>query len=112
MAKPAPGRKVKGTTRSVDARPPPGSASDLQIAYLAPERLHAAPNNARTHSKKQLKQLARSIERFGFVNPVLISDDFEIIAGHGRVEEARLSANPDGAFVQSQASRSARLRHR
>ena len=47
-------------------------------------------NNARTHSKKQLKQIARSIERFGFVNPVLISDDFEIIAGHGRVEAAKM----------------------
>jgi len=37
--------------------------------------------NARTHSKKQIKQIARSIERFGFTNPVLISDDNEIIAG-------------------------------
>ena len=42
--------------------------------------------NARTHSKKQIKQIASSIERFGFVNPVLIGDDGEIIAGHGRVE--------------------------
>lgn len=31
--------------------------------------------NARTHSKKQVKQIASSIERFGFVNPVLISDE-------------------------------------
>ena len=46
--------------------------------------------NARTHSKKQVKQIAASIERFGFTNPVLVSDDGEIIAGHGRVEAARL----------------------
>ncbi|MEZ5690014.1 MAG: DNA methyltransferase [Caenibius sp.] len=45
--------------------------------------------NARTHSKKQIKQIAASIERFGFTNPVLVSDDGEIIAGHGRVEAAR-----------------------
>lgn len=45
--------------------------------------------NARTHSKKQIKQIASSIERFGFVNPVLVSDDGEIIAGHGRVEAAK-----------------------
>jgi DNA modification methylase len=77
---------------AVSARAPSGSASltDLQIAYLPPERLRPSPNNARTHSKKQLKQIARSIERFGFVNPVLISDDFEIIAGHGRVEAAKI----------------------
>lgn len=46
--------------------------------------------NARTHSKKQIKQIAASIERFGFTNPVLVSDDLEIIAGHGRVEAAKL----------------------
>lgn len=45
--------------------------------------------NARTHSKKQIKQIASSIERFGFVNPVLIGDDGQIIAGHGRVEAAK-----------------------
>ena len=47
-------------------------------------------NNARTHSKKQIKQIADSIRRFGFTNPVLIADDNTIIAGHGRVEAARL----------------------
>ena len=46
-------------------------------------------HNARTHSKKQIKQIAASIVRFGFTNPVLISDDGEIIAGHGRVEAAK-----------------------
>lgn len=46
--------------------------------------------NARTHSKKQIRQIANSIERFGFTNPVLISDDGEILAGHGRVEAAKL----------------------
>ena len=51
--------------------------------------LKSYPRNARTHSKKQIKQIAVSIERFGFVNPVLIGDDGEIIAGHGRVEAAK-----------------------
>lgn len=46
--------------------------------------------NARTHSRKQLRQIAASIERFGFTNPVLVSDEGEIIAGHGRVEAAKL----------------------
>ena len=45
--------------------------------------------NARTHSKKQVRQIASSIERFGFVNPVLIRDSGEIVAGHGRVEAAK-----------------------
>ena len=45
--------------------------------------------NARTHSKKQIQQIAASIARFGFTNPVLIADDGQIIAGHGRVEAAK-----------------------
>ena len=53
------------------------------------ESLRPYANNARTHSKKQIRQIAESIKRFGFTNPVLIADDNTIIAGHGRVEAAR-----------------------
>lgn len=52
--------------------------------------LTPCPRNARTHSRKQLRQIAKSIERFGFTNPVLIDDGGQIIAGHGRVEAAKL----------------------
>jgi len=45
--------------------------------------------NARTHSPKQIKQIARSIERFGFNNPLLIDDEDQIIAGHGRLLAAK-----------------------
>jgi len=48
------------------------------------------PRNARTHSKRQIKQIAASIEQFGFTNPVLVSDAGDIIAGHGRVAAAKL----------------------
>lgn len=41
--------------------------------------------NARTHSKRQIRQLMDSITRFGFTNPVLVADDDTIVAGHGRV---------------------------
>ena len=61
-----------------------GTIIDRPVASLTPYA-----RNARTHSKKQIRQIAASIERFGFVNPVLISDTGEIIAGHGRVEAAR-----------------------
>lgn len=61
-----------------------------QVAERSISSLKPFAGNARTHSKQQVKQIARSIERFGFTNPVLISDDGEIVAGHGRVEAARL----------------------
>ncbi|WP_419535657.1 site-specific DNA-methyltransferase [Endozoicomonas sp.] len=46
-------------------------------------------NNARTHSDEQVTQIARSIEEFGFVNPVLVGSDDVIVAGHGRLMAAR-----------------------
>jgi DNA modification methylase len=65
-------------------------AANAAIEPRAVSSLKPYPRNARTHSKKQLKQIVASIERFGFTNPVLVSDDGEIIAGHGRVEAAKL----------------------
>ena len=61
-----------------------------EIHSLAIAALKPRMNNPRTHSKKQLKQIADSIREFGFVNPVLIDGDGGIIAGHGRVEAATL----------------------
>lgn len=61
-----------------------------QIIERVITSLRPYARNARTHSKKQVGQIASSIERFGITNPVLISDDGEIIAGHGRVEAAEL----------------------
>jgi ParB-like chromosome segregation protein Spo0J len=62
----------------------------MQVETLPIEVLRPYSKNARTHSKKQLRQIARSIERFGFCNPVLIDDERQIIAGHGRVAAAKL----------------------
>lgn len=60
-----------------------------KIENLCPKTLTPWANNARTHSKKQLRQIADSIERFGFTNPVIIDDDNRILAGHGRVAAAK-----------------------
>lgn len=53
------------------------------------ESLLAYPNNPRTHTDEQIKQIVRSIEEFSFTNPVLVDEDDTIRAGHGRVEAAR-----------------------
>ena len=45
--------------------------------------------NARTHSKEQILQLRSSLREFGFVNPVIVDKDLNIIAGHGRVAAAK-----------------------
>lgn len=66
-------------------------ARDLHYAieYAAVADLRAYARNARRHSKKQIQPITDSIRRFGFTNPVLVGDDLEIIAGHGRVAAAR-----------------------
>src|ERR1700716_944406 len=70
---------------TMELRMPPSS-----IEYLPTGSLKPYARNARTHSKKQIKQIAKSIERFGFTNPILISDAGELVAGHGRVEAPKL----------------------
>lgn len=59
------------------------------IENLSIGQLHSWPRNARIHSRKQIRQIAESIRRFGFTNPVLIDGENRILAGHGRVEAAR-----------------------
>jgi len=46
-------------------------------------------NNARTHSKEQITKLRSSLREFGFVNPVIIDREFNVIAGHGRILAAK-----------------------
>ncbi len=65
---------------------------DQKLEHLAPGLLRPFARNARTHSNKQIRQIAESIKRFGFTNPILIDCDHTIIAGHGRVEAAKLLA--------------------
>ena len=53
------------------------------------DRLIPYARNARTHSDTQVDQIAASIREWGWTNPVLVSEDGTIIAGHGRVLGAR-----------------------
>jgi len=62
---------------------------------VAVSALRPYARNARTHSRRQIKKIAASIERFGFVNPVLIDENNQIIAGHGRVAAAKLLGWPE-----------------
>ncbi len=47
-------------------------------------------NNSRTHSKEQVQQVVNSIKEFGFTNPILIDENNQIIAGHCRLEAAKI----------------------
>ena len=62
---------------------------DLHVEVRDVADLKPYTNNPRTHSSKQIRQIANSIEALGFNNPVLIDDNDGVIAGHGRIEAAK-----------------------
>jgi DNA modification methylase len=61
----------------------------MQLTFQAPDSIKPDPNNARTHSAKQVEQICASIRAFGFTNPILLTPDLAVIAGHGRLLAAR-----------------------
>jgi DNA modification methylase len=61
-----------------------------EVTLVGIDRLTPYKGSARAHTKKQIEQIAASIRKFGFVNPVLVDDADGIIAGHGRVAAAKL----------------------
>jgi DNA modification methylase len=52
-------------------------------------KLRPNPRNARTHSKEQIKQVARAIARFGWTSPIVVDENFAIICGHARWEASK-----------------------
>ena len=63
------------------------TTTDMQL--VAVEKLVPYVNNARTHSQEQITKLRSSLREFGFINPVIIDRDFNVIAGHGRIAAAK-----------------------
>lgn len=66
-----------------------------EMQLIAIEKLIPYVNNARTHSAEQINKLRSSLREFGFINPVIIDRDFNVIAGHGRIEAAKAEGIPE-----------------
>jgi DNA modification methylase len=64
--------------------------NELRIEYWPIERLIPASRNARTHSTAQIAEIAGSIRAFGFTNPLLVGENADVVAGHGRLAAARI----------------------
>ena len=80
---------IRQRRRSVASAPNPSKQSrSRHVINLPVSEIKPYAQNARTHSGPQIDMIARSIEEFGFVNPVLIDENNSIIAGHGRFEAA------------------------
>ena len=72
-----------------------------QMELVPTDRLIPYVNNARTHSAEQVNKLRASLREFGFVNPVIVDRDLNVIAGHGRILAAKEEKIPEvpGVYV-------------
>jgi ParB-like chromosome segregation protein Spo0J len=86
------------------------SVKTLSIDYQAVSALKPRATNPRTHSKKQIVPIANAIRRFGFTNPVLVDDANGIVAGHGRVEAAKIVGLDQVPTVRLSAMSEAEIR--
>jgi ParB-like chromosome segregation protein Spo0J len=77
-------RKVARTTRDRGL-----SDNRLHVEFWGLDKLIPFARNARTHSDAQIAEIAGSIRAFGFTNPILVGDNGDVIAGHGRLAAAR-----------------------
>jgi len=73
----------------MNSRIGPGVRHRMSVVYHRVDDLKPDPRNPRYHSKKQIRQIANSIETFGFNVPILVDGDFNVIAGHGRLLAGR-----------------------
>ena len=67
----------------------PSSAANLRVEYRSLDSLIPYARNARTHSEKQVAEVAASIREFGWTNPILVDGENGVIAGHARLLAAR-----------------------
>src|SRR6195256_6869602 len=78
-------KPMRRKTRTSPDRPP----DHLRLEFWPVGRLVPSARNARTHSAAQVAEIAGSIRAFGFANPILVGEDDDVVAGHGRLAAAR-----------------------
>ena len=61
----------------------------MNVVQLAIESLQPYTKNAKEHPKKQIEQVANSIKKFGWRQPLVVSKDLEVVVGHGRLLAAK-----------------------
>jgi ParB-like chromosome segregation protein Spo0J len=65
-------------------------ATNMRVQALPISQIKLNPRNCKTHSSRQIRQIATSIVEFGFTHPLLVTEDGTLIAGEGRYKAAQL----------------------
>ena len=69
--------------------------NNLQIQNIKLADIRAYKSNPKLHNRAQVTKIRESIREFGFINPILLDENLEIIAGHGRVAAAQAAGMTD-----------------
>lgn len=81
----------RNATRLAMGHPGPNNKAELKVVDQSLAAVRPFPGNPKIHGKRQLAALSKSIMTMGFLNPILVDEKGEILAGHGRYEAARLA---------------------
>jgi DNA modification methylase len=87
MTRRIPRRQIE--TQTHISHPSAGRSIPWRVAMMPVAQIKQAGRNARTHSRRQIQQLADSLRRFGAINPVVVDDHGFLVAGHARCEAAK-----------------------
>jgi len=79
---------IQRSRKLADSSPPP--TARLEVDYVSVDRPRPSSKNARLHSRKKVRQLAQTIAALKVISPIIVDEHFEILAGHARLEAAKL----------------------
>ncbi len=77
-----------------------GSGVSARYGLCPVSALQPNPHNARTHSKKQIRKIARSFDVSGALSPVIVDENWTILAGHARVEACKITGRTEVPIIQ------------
>lgn len=61
----------------------------MEIKMVEVEKIKPYPTNPRIHNSQQIEELSKAIQKFGFVNPIILNNNYEILAGHARFQASK-----------------------
>jgi DNA modification methylase len=85
------GNAVDRASLDLSKRPVPRPGNPIAIEWVNSDAIRPNRNNPRKHSPQQIRKLERDMRKNGFINPILITQDGEVMAGHARLEASRLA---------------------
>ena len=85
------GNAVDPASLDLSERPVPRPGKPIAIEWVDSDAIRPNPNNPRKHSHQQIRKLERDMRKNGFINPILITQDGEVMAGHARLDASRLA---------------------